>query len=236
MSNHHNRSELRFLFLFVICIAGVIWIQPSTDNELSQQECDQLHQLGNQKFLNDFNFDETWDFIKLGCNSDETAFLNALHFLANTSIFLPSSEVKFDFYEWAKRINPIFRKRRILAFSGIANFQNNTIDISTLKLEEGDPVSIANILVHELRHLEEGFNSHVPCSIEPRARCDVRLEENLFDGGPYNYNIAYLYRLIEYGTITRSQKLTAQRLLGDILEKRINVISADRRRQYETVL
>jgi len=236
MSNNHNRSELRFLIFLALFLGAVIWFLPSGNQKLSQEECDQLFKLGEEKYRKDFQFQGSWDFANPVCNSHETAILNALSFLDRTVVILPSNEIAFDFYTWAKIINPVFKKREILAFSGIANFEENSVDISTLKLKEGDPVSIANILVHELRHLEEGFNSHIPCIKEPKTTCDMRLEENLFKGGAYNYNVAYLYRLIEFGAITRSQKFSAQTLLSLILENQINAISADLREKYEEAL
>lgn len=149
---------------------------------------------------------------------------------------MPETETEFDFYAWARRVKPVFKKRDTLAFSGTANFADNSIDISTFKLNENDVVSIANIIVHELRHLEEGFNSHVPCARIANATCDMKLERNPFEGGAYNYNVAYLYRLIEYGDITRSQRFSARRLLELIFKERFNIISADQLKIYEAAL
>jgi len=236
MSKHHNRSELRFLILMAVFIGAILWSLPSDERELSPAQCHTLYEAGEAEYLKDFLFDEDWDFAARICNNHETALLNALHFLKNTRFLLPDSEAEFDFYEWAKAIKPIFRKRDMLAYSGIANFAENSVDISYFKLEENDVISIANIIVHELRHLEEGFDTHTSCTEIANATCDVKLEDNPFEGGAYNYNVAYLYHLIEYGEITRTQRFSAQRLLSLILEERINLIQPQLREKYEKAL
>lgn len=232
MNKHHNRSEIRFLILCAAFFGVVFWFLPTSNYELSPAECEKLQKLGAEKYLQDFKFDSSWDFDTLACNSPEIIIINALHFLDTTVIILPSSELEFDFYEWAKGINPILRKQDILAFSARANFEENQIDISNLELEKTNPISIANILVHELRHLEQGINTHVPCVRHEILTCDVRLEENLFEGGAYNYNVAYLHRIIEYSALSRSQKYTASTLLTSVLETRINAISKEAREKY----
>lgn len=216
----------------VLFFGVVFWFLPSNDHSLSEKECQRLLALGEDKYRIDFTFDETWNFDKPSCNSPETAILNALHFMDNTLIILPSSEQEFDFYKWAKKIKPILQRQDILAFSARANFADRRIDISNLELEKGNPVSISNILVHELRHLEEGKNTHVPCLRQRNATCDARLEDNLFAGGAYNYNVAYLHRLVEYSAISRSQKHSASNLLSNALETRINAISDEARAKY----
>jgi hypothetical protein len=232
MSKNHNRQELRFLILCIAFFGMGFWFLPSSDHTLSEEECQRLLVLGEEKYRIDFAFDNSWNFVKPECNSPETAILNALYFIDNSVIFLPSSEQEFDFYEWAKNIKPILQRQDILAFSAKASFAERRIDISNLELEKGNPVSISNILVHELRHLEEGKNTHVPCLRQRNATCDARLEENLFEGGAYNYNVAYLHRLIEYSTISRSQKHSASELLSNTLETRINAISDEARAKY----
>lgn len=236
MSKQPNRSELRFLLIYVICIAVFIWFLPSGDSELSTQKCNELYKLGEEKYSKDFKFDETWNFAEFQCNSHEAAMLSALNFLETVKTNLPKDEIDFDFYQWARQVKPVFTKRRIIGFSGIAYYNENNIHISTLKLEENDVVSIANIIVHELRHLDMGVNSHVPCQRLQNATCDMVLEENVFDGGAYNYNVAYLHRLIAFSDISSAQSFSARRLLGLILENRINFIPTDQRQKYSTIL
>jgi len=232
MNNIHNRQELRFFLLCAIFFGVVFWFLPSNETKLSEAECARLLALGEEKYRVDFNFDTSWNFEKPTCNSPETAILNALYFMDNTLAIIPSSEQEFDFYEWAKTVSPTLQRQDILAFSAKANFAEKRIDISNLELDKADPIAISNILVHELRHLEEGRNTHVPCLGLRNTTCDPRLEEDLFDGGAYNYNVAYLHRLIEYGAITRSQKYSATNQLNDILENRINFISDKARSKY----
>jgi len=232
MSKLHNNNELRFLLICAIFLGSVIWFLPSTDYELTQSECDKLIKLGNEKYRKDFEFDSSWDFEKPLCNSPEITVLNALYFLDTTVTLLPSDEQEFDFYDWAKQLKPILRRQDILAFSGVANFEENSIAISNHELEKTNPVSLSNIFIHELRHLEQGFNSHVPCVRHEQLTCDARLEENLFEGGAYNYNVAYLHRLISYSAITRSQKYSATNLLSNVLETKINAISNEARDKY----
>lgn len=232
MSKQHNRQELKFLILCALFFGAVFWFLPSNDYELSQAECDELLNMGEKKYRVDFSFDSSWNFKSPKCNSPEAAILNALHFLDKTVIVLPSSEKNFDFYEWAKANKPTLQRQDILAFSARANFAEKRIDISNLELEKADPVKISNILVHELRHLEEGSNTHVPCERQRNATCDTRLEENLREGGAYNYNVLYLHRLIEYGSVSRSQRYSASILLTDVMEKRINAISKKAREKY----
>ncbi len=232
MNKHHNRQEIKFLVLCAIFFGAMFWFLPSNDYKLSKAECNQLLSLGVRKYRVNFSFDNSWDFKTPRCNSPETAILNALYFLDNTLIILPNSEQEFDFYQWAKLIKPTFKRQDILAFSARANFTEMRIDISNLELEKANPIAISNIIVHELRHLQEGVNSHVPCKRQRNTTCDARLEENLLEGGAYNYNVLYLHRLIEYGTISRSQKYSASTLLEDVLETRINAISAKAFQKY----
>ncbi len=232
MSKTHNRHELGFLILCAVFFSAVFWFLPSNDHSLSEEECQKLFVLGEQKYQVDFAFDQSWNFEAPVCNSPETAILNALYFLDDTVTFLPDTELEFDFYEWAKVIRPTLQRQDILAFSAKANFAEKRIDISNLELEKANPVTISNIIVHELRHLEEGKNTHVACARQRNATCDARLQENLFDGGAYNYNIAYLHRLIKYSNISRSQKHSASSLLENILETRINAISKEANKKY----
>ena len=232
MSKTHNRQEFRFLIVCAIFFGVVFWFLPSKNNRLSEVECERLLVLGEEKYRIDFQFDDSWDFENPTCSSPEIAILSALHFIDTSVVILPSSEKEFDFYQWGKSIRPIFQRKNILAFSAKANFDERRIDISNLELEKIDPVSISNILVHELRHLEEEFNSHVPCTKQRNTTCDLKLQENPFKGGAYNYNVIYLHRLIEYGALTRSQKYFASDLLKDILETRINFISDEARKKY----
>ena len=217
----------------VVFFGAVIWFLPSTDFEPTQSQCDKLIKLGNEKYRKDFEFDNSWNFEKPLCNSPEIKVLNALHFLDTTVTLLPSAEQELDFYDWAKQLKPILRRQDILAFSGVANFEENSIAISNLELEKTNPVSLSNILIHELRHLDQGFNSHVPCLKLRNTTCDSRLEENLFEGGAYNYNVAYLHRLIAYSTISRGQVYSAENLLNKILETKINAISTEAMNKYK---
>lgn len=232
MSKLHNRSELRFLFICAVFFGAVIWFIPSTDDKLTQSQCDKLIKLSHEKYLVDFEFDSSWDFENPLCSAPEIKILNALYFLDTTVTLLPGAEQEFDFYGWAKQLKPVLRRQDILAFSGIANFEENSIAISNLELEQNNPVSLSNIFIHELRHLEEGFNSHVPCLQYRNTTCDMRLEENLFQGGAYNYNVAYLHRLIAYSKISRGQLYSAKKLLDTILETRINAVSKEALDKY----
>lgn len=233
MSKLHNRQELKFFVLCAVFFGAVIWFLPSTKYELTQSQCDNLIKLGSEKYRKEFEFDSSWDFEKSLCNSAEIAVLSALHFLDTTVTILPSAEKEFDFYNWAKQLKPILRRKDILAFSGIANFEENSIAFSNHELEKANPITLSNIFIHELRHLEEGFNSHVPCLKYKNTTCDKRLEENLFDGGAYNYNVAYLYRLISYSNISRGQIYSAENLLNNILETKINAISNEAMDHYK---
>ncbi|MEM8650480.1 MAG: hypothetical protein AAGF54_08130 [Pseudomonadota bacterium] len=236
MRNEHNRREFRFLVLSAIFLAALIWFLPTSYFDLSREDCQKLQKLAEDEYFQEFQFDESWSFEDFTCNSHESAILNALQFLKTTQFQLPDEERDFDFYEWIKGRNPTFTKREILAFSGIARIEENRIEISTIKLDEADPVSIANILIHETRHLEEGFNSHVRCKKDPQKSCDVRLEEDPFDGGAYNYNVIYLHRLIEYGHVSRSERYSAEQLMALILENQFNHISPQSLAKYQVGL
>ena len=128
MRNEHNRREFRFLVLSTIFLAALIWFLPTSDFDLSSEDCQKLQKLAEDEYFQEFQFDESWNFEDFTCNSQESAILSALQFLKSTQFHLPDEEKDFNFYEWIKGKKPTFTKREILAFSGIARIEENRIE------------------------------------------------------------------------------------------------------------
>ena len=104
-------------------------------------------------------------------------------------------------------------KRPMFGSAGLSHFADGLLELNAQVLERNNPVEIANIIIHELRHLDQGFNSHVPCKRFPDSICDLRLEENPINGGAYNYNILFLHHLRQYSDADRQTKRRAKKLM-----------------------
>lgn len=233
MAVHKNRKELRSLILFFAFLGAVIyWFVPSSDGNLSAAECDMLNARYKTQYSKQFIFDTSWDFENFECNSPESAMVKALHFIETTKFDLPGTEVPFDFFKWAVTIKPVFSSSIRLTGSAFAYYADRRIDISSLQLEGNNPVGVSTILIHELRHLDEGADRHVPCTDKPTTGCDAKLSKNLLEGGSYNYNVMHLHRLLTYADLTGFQRHTAKILLKRILETKINRLTLEDRNRY----
>ena len=155
----------------------------------------------------------------------------ALHLLSTTSFSQPDGQ-EFDFVKWIKDQNPVFEKGLMLNSAGLSKISDKKITVSTIILEKNNPVEIANVIVHEVRHLEEGFNSHVPCTRDWTLRCDQRLEDNPLEGGAYNYNMVFLHHIRQFSDADEASKRRAKRLMQTIFEKRFNLINPKHRELY----
>ncbi|KAB7613921.1 hypothetical protein F9L33_11220 [Amylibacter sp. SFDW26] len=223
-----QRKELRSFVLFFGFIALLLYILSparNTDFNLSKGECAELNMLWQSKYQNDFQFDETWSFELFECETAKAKLAHAI-FLIDRMTVEPE---KFDFYDWMKRVNPIFSQRLMFGYSGISYFEAHQVDINIDKLRTSNPVEIAGVLIHETRHLEQGYNSHIPCSVDEKRQCDLRLEADLLTGGAYSYDTAFYDQLIKDTKSTRSVKYAASKLLQSNLDTKFNEPVANNR-------
>lgn len=216
-----QRKELRSFLLFCAFIVLFLYILSparNTDYSLSERECTDLNSLWQTKYQHDFEFDETWRFVTFECGTTHAKMAHAI-FIIDT---MTSSPKGFDFYDWMKRINPRFSQRLMFGYAGVSYFDTHQVDVNINKLRTSNPVELAGVLIHEIRHLDQGYNSHVPCRTDKKSRCDLRLEDDPLTGGAYNYNVVFYDQLVRGDDARRSMKYAASKLLRAILETKFN--------------
>ena len=226
------RSFLIFLACLTIFLAGFS-LYYKDDFTLSDMECSELNDLWQTKYRKDFKFADTWKDGIFACKSQEARMAQAIYFLDTTKFVLPDGTTGFDFYTWLKKIDPQFGKKWMSNYAGMSIFESNQLNISIDMLIMGNPVAIAGIIIHEARHLEEGYNSHVACFNDKELRCDSRLEKNLNIGGAYSYNMYYYDHLRKYSDAGRGAKRIAKERMQYIFDHKFNSVGPKDRQIYD---
>lgn len=236
MGRHKGiKKEMRsFLIFCAALIFFVFALMPTQvdDFDLTSKECDELNHLWQTKYRTDFRFEGIWESEAFECPSQDAGMAKALFLLDTNRGGFSGGVPQFDFYAWLKKIDPKLGKTRLLNFAGLSHFETHRLDINVEKLLEGNPVTIAGILVHEARHLEEGYNSHVPCHYNRDLTCDSRLEEDLTSGGAYSYNILFLDELRNSPNTDRVVKRVAKKQMLNLIESRFNDVSPTALQNY----
>lgn len=230
-----NRREFKSLLLFFVTLAAiyVFFVMPKVnDFSLSERQCNTLNHLWQTKYRTDFEFTD-WPVKEFDCLSESSGMARALHFIDTLQIYPPDDEAKIDFYEWAKGIKPRFNKRPMVTLAGSSLFERNEITINSAILLKNNPVEIAGTLIHELRHLDEGYNSHVACAKSPTKACDARLEENPLSGGAYNYNFLFYHQVREFSNASAFEKKLARHLMQETFDEKFNATPANARTRYD---
>jgi len=230
-----NKRELKSLLLFFATLAAiyVFFVVPKMEDfSLSAGECDELNHLWQAKYRTDFEFTD-WPVEEFDCLSEDSGMARALYFIDTLEIHAPDDATKIDFYEWAKGIKPHFNKRPMIALAGSSLFERNEITINSAILLKNNPVEIAGTLIHELRHLDEGYNSHVACAKNPAKACDARLEENPLSGGAYNYNFLFYHQVREFSNASAFEKKLARQLMQETFDEKFNDTPANARTRYD---
>jgi len=225
------RSFLVFLACLVISLAGFS-LYYKDEFALNDKECAALNHLWQIKYRKDFRFADTWEDGAFACKSQEARMAKAMYFIDTTKFVLPDGTAGFDFYAWLKKIDPQFGKKWMSNFAGISVFEDNQLNISIDKLMTDNPVAIVGIIIHEARHLEEGYNSHVACANDAKLNCDSRLEKNLNAGGAYSYNMYYYDHLRKYSDAGRRVKRIAKQRMQYIFDHKFNDVDAKDRQAY----
>lgn len=236
--NRHKaqRKEIRSFLVFLTCLAvflAIFSFYYTEDFALSDKECVELNHLWQTKYRKDFRFTDTWDDGKFECKSQEAHMAQAIHFLDTIKFVLPDGSTGFDYYTWLRKIDPRFGKKWMSNYAGVSIFEDNQLNISIDMLEQGNPVTIAGIMIHEVRHLEEGYNSHVACINDKELRCDNRLEKNLNVGGAYSYNMYYYDNLRKYSDAGRAAKRVAKERMQYIFDNKFNDVDEQDRQAYD---
>ena len=216
-----QKKELRSFLLFCGFIALFLYVlSPAhrTDFSLSSGECAELNVLWQSKYQNDFKFDETLRFDTFECETSNARLVHAIFMIDK----MATEAESFDFYDWMKRVNPTVSQRLMFGYSGVSYFKKHQIDINIDKLRTSNPVEIAGILIHETRHIEQGYNSHVPCRTDQTRQCDVRLEADPLAGGAYSYDALFYNQIMKDANSTRSMKYAASKLLKSTFETKFN--------------
>lgn len=227
--------ELRTLFGMAVFIIAIymLFVRPNTENyEISDQRCLELNSLWSQKYRAEFEFSEDFGNSDFECPSITSGIVQGLHLLETTRFHSQEGSSALDFYSRIKAINPKFETRPMLNLGGSAVFESNQITLNLEILHKNVPIEIANILVHEARHLEEGFNSHVKCRLDRERLCDAQLEKDPSTGGAYNHNILFLHQILEYSNADRQTKNRAKKLMQNIFDTRFNAVNPGDREKF----
>ncbi|MEM9332218.1 MAG: hypothetical protein AAGA53_12895 [Pseudomonadota bacterium] len=227
------RQEVRFLLkLIVVLILGYwILVYPFTDDfDVSQAQCRELGEFWKSDVQSDFRFSDTWDFQKFACPSRESSFLRALHFIAKMKDTMHGRAAGKTYYAWAKQLSPQFDRQILFGLAGKTLFDARRIEISHIVLDQHNWVKTAGVIIHELRHLEQRKNTHVPCRSDPAKTCDARLQKDISTGGAYNYNIMFFHQVRTSEHTSRYEKRLAKKEMQTLIDTRFNVVNPE---QYE---
>ena len=231
-----QRKEMRSLLIFLICLAVFLAgfsLYYKDEFTLGNKECAALNHLWQTKYHKDFRFADTWEDGTFTCKSQDARMAQALYSLDTTKFILPDGTAGFDFYAWLKKIDPQFGKKWMPDFAGMSIFEDNQLNISIDMLAQENPIAIAGIIIHEARHLEEGYNSHVACTNDTNLSCDSRLEKNLNVGGAYSYNMYYYDHLRKYSNASRAAKRVAKKRMQYIFDNKFNDVDEEDRQAYD---
>jgi hypothetical protein len=236
MSKHKaQKKEMRSFLIFcaTLLLFAFVFMKTQVDDfGLSTKECRELNHLWQTKYRVDFRFADTWEVETFDCPSSAVGMAKAMYLLDSNRTMVSGGIQQVDFYAWLKKTDPEIGAKILYKFAGTSDFENNRIDVNMDKLIEGNPVIIANILVHEGRHLEEGYNTHVPCKNDKKLTCDSRLEDNPAKGGAYNYNILFLNQLRYSPKADRTVKRVAKKEMLRLLASKFNEVGATALQKY----
>ena len=234
----HNRSEMRTLLLLggLLAVIYLVFIRPEQlDLTISEGECSALNKLWQEKYQSEFRVADNWSADAFPCMSKQSGFVRALLFLDDLEIeqAADGGGGRVDFYDRLKRSGAVIERRLLFSQSGRTLFGQNTIVLGDITLDANDPVEIAGVLMHELRHLEQGVNTHVPCVREPRQSCDAQLLARPQDGGAYNFGFYFLHLVRQHSNASARDKRLAQRHMQKIFDGRFNTTPAGAREFYD---
>lgn len=237
LGRHKAQSkEMRSFLIFLTCLAiflGGFSLYYKDDFVLNDKECAVLNHLWQTKYHKDFRFAGSWESGIFACKSQDARMAQAIYFLDTTKFVLPDGTTGIDFYAWLKKIDPQFGKKWMSNYAGMSVFEDNQLNISIDMLAQENPVIIAGIIVHEARHLEEGYNTHVACTNDTELTCDSRLEKNLNIGGAYSYNMYYYDHLRKYSNAGRAAKRIAKERMQYIFDHKFNSVDPKDRQKYD---
>lgn len=233
------KNELKTLVLLAVAVSliYVTAVRPhENDFDISRHQCGELNRHWQEKYRHDFIFASLSIADTFDCLSEQSGLAQALRLFEKLGEGAPS-DAPFDFYNWVKDVRPSLQNTPLLFQIGRTNFERRMVMLDSELLKSNNTIQIAAALVHETRHVEEGFNSHVPCldDISEQLRCDDVLEADLTKGGAYNYTVLFLERAIRSAHTTSRQKRRARRLLMTLLDHRFNRVSETLRTRYEAL-
>ena len=236
MAAHRGmKKELRGLGFFALALltAYIVFVYPHThDFETSDLQCSELNAFWIDKARKDFAFSPAWDEGTFDCPSKEAGMARALHFISRLDGPMEGKQPRQSFYEWAKDLKPVFNTRILYGLAGRARFDERAIDLSPLLLTKNNWINIAGVLIHELRHLEQGFNSHVPCTANADNVCDAKLGPDPAQGGAYSYNVLFFHHVRQSPATSAYEKRLARDELKTLIQKRFNTISPAARKRF----
>ena len=230
---NHNRSELRTLLLLGAFLAAVFvfFVQPERlDLTLSDAQCAALNQQWKTKFQEDFNFTNSWKREEFECPSTHSGLVRALQFLQELDI---QGSAEINFYQRLRQGSGELHRDLLFSKAGRAIFSDRRIIVNDLVLVENNPVQIAGVLLHEMRHLEEGVNTHVPCKRDSTKICDAELLDQPQEGGAYNFNIYFLDLVRQRSNASEFHKKLARRDMQKILNAHFNKLPEGAAERYD---
>ena len=223
------KSELKFLLWCALALGlgYLVFVYPHTnDFSISKQECDELDQYWSASLQVDFRVGDGWkDTDPLACPSLKASLTKAIRFIERLDLEIEGKQPAISYFQWAIDLKPEFAQTPLFGLAGRTRFEARAIDLSPILLEKANWVQIAGVIVHELRHLEQGINTHVPCKAETGLTCDRRLDLNPNVGDAYSYNMLFLHQVRQSERATRYEKKLAAREMQSIFDKRFNEIA-----------
>ncbi len=231
-----QKSEQRKMLLFFGFVAAFFLFFNWSEREdftVSDAECEVLNHLWSDKYQQDFSFSDNWAAAPFECNSKQSGMVRALKFIDDLDGDAGEQTNQFSFYQWARSQKPVFNKQLLFSLMGRTLFADRTIIISDGALIENNPVAVAGILVHELRHLEQRFNSHVPCLSDPKITCDAKLEPEPETGGAYSFNMYFYHHIRQSANASRFEKKLARKQMQVIFDKRFNQVPAGSAQKFD---
>lgn len=229
-------GELRTLIGLVVLIAALLfWLdfRDESHDEITQFQCIELNSEWQNDFIHAIQMSGDLDVISFECPSAISGLARGLHFLKSSNLSVSDNDVVYDFWAELHSLQPVIGDRPGSGLAGLASYGKKRIDINSKLLLKGNAVEVAGVLVHELRHLQQGFNSHVPCLNAQQLRCDHRLLVNPLEGGAYNYNVLFYDQILRSTVVKNQDKRSAATLLQNVLDKRFNAVKPELLEKYQ---
>ena len=230
---NHNRSELRTLLVLGAFLAAVFiyFVQPERlDLTLSDSQCAELNQQWKVTFQKDFNFTDSWKRGEFECPSTHSGLARALLFLQELEI---QGSEEINFYQRLRQSSGKLHRDLLFSKAGRAIFADRRIIVNDLVLADNNPVQVAGVLLHEMRHLEEGANTHVPCKRDSAKICDAALLDQPQKGGAYNFNIYFLDLVRQRSNASDLHKKLARRDMQKIFDTHFNTLPEGAAKRYD---